>query len=275
MNGAESLADAVIASGVTVCFCNPGTTEMTLVAAFAARPEMRLVLGLHESVIAAAADGYARMTRTPALVLAHQGPGFANAIANLHNARRACSPVVVLVGAQPRWHEPFDSPLSCDITSLAVPVSGWVRTAASAHDLSRDVTRAIAAALTPPGQVATLVIPADCQWDPGRACEPIARAESSRPPDAATVARAVAHLSGGGRTALLVGGAALDEVPLRLAADIAATSACELLVEAFPARLACGQGLPSLTRVPYMAEAASDVFDGMDRVLLCGAKRPD
>src|SRR5262249_20636349 len=160
------------------------------------------------------------------------------------------------------------------IASLAAPISGWIRTAARAADVARDLGDAVRAALTPPGHVATLVVPADCQWDPGQPADVIGRPNGSRPLDPHAIDRAVTPLSDGTRTPLLLGGAALEPSSLRIAADIAAASNCELLTEAFPARLAYGRGFPRLTRVPYMVEAAAGLLGHLDRVLLCGAARP-
>ena len=98
MTGAESLVRTALDGGVEVCFANPGTTEMPLVTALDSVPGMRAVLGLFEGVCTGAADGYARMRGKPAMTLLHLGPGFANGLANLHNARRAHSPVVNVVG---------------------------------------------------------------------------------------------------------------------------------------------------------------------------------
>src|SRR5579863_717450 len=173
MNGAESLIRTALAAGVEVCFANPGTTEMPLVAALDAVDGMRAVLGLFEGVCTGAADGYARMADKPALTLTHLGPGFANGIANLHNARRARSPIVNVIGDQATWHLAADAPLTSDIVSLASPMSGWVRQVKSPQVLADDMADAIAAALTPPGKVATLIVPSDCQWDPaGDAAKP-------------------------------------------------------------------------------------------------------
>jgi acetolactate synthase-1/2/3 large subunit len=175
MNGAESLIRTAVASGVELCLANPGTTEMQLVAALDTVPGIRAVLGLFEGVCTGAADGYARMAGKPALTLLHLGPGFANGIANLHNARRAHSPVVNLIGDHASWHLHADAPLTSDIDSLARPVSGWLRRSASAAELAADGAAAIAAALAPPGQVATLVVPQDCAWDPARGPAPPAK----------------------------------------------------------------------------------------------------
>src|SRR5579875_2448131 len=159
MNGAESLIRTAVAAGVEVCFANPGTTEMPLVAALDACDGIRAVLGLFEGVCTGAADGYARMAGKPALTLLHLGPGFANGIANLHNARRARSPVVNLVGDHATWHAAADAPLASDIVSLARPVSAWIRSVRDARSLASDTAEAIAAAEKYPGRVSTLIIP--------------------------------------------------------------------------------------------------------------------
>src|SRR5712692_10559322 len=167
MNGAESLLRTALAAGVEVCFANPGTTEMPLVAALDTVPGMRAVLGLFEGVCTGAADGYARVKGKPALTLLHLGPGFANGIAYLHDARRARSPIVNLVGDMATWHLPADAPLTSDILALAKPVSAWVRRNSSAETLAADMADAIAAAAALPGQIATLIAPHDCQGSPG------------------------------------------------------------------------------------------------------------
>ena len=151
MNGAESLMRTATAAGIEVCFANPGTTEMPLVSALDTVPGPRAVLGLFEGVCTGAADGYGRMAGVPALTLLHLGPGFANGIANLHNARRAHTPVVNLIGDHATWHAQVDAPLAADIESLARPVSAWVRRVGSAGQLAQDFAEAVRAALTPPG----------------------------------------------------------------------------------------------------------------------------
>src|ERR1700676_3637295 len=166
MNGAESLILTALKCGVEVCFANPGTTEMPLVAALDSVEGMRAVLALFEGVVTGAADGYARMAERPALTLTHLGPGFANSIANLHNARRARSPIVNVIGDHATWHLAADAPLTSDIGSLARPVSAWVRKSASPDAIPADTADAIAAAGHAPGHVATLIVPSDCQWSP-------------------------------------------------------------------------------------------------------------
>src|SRR6202008_4637499 len=256
MNGAESLIRTAIASGVEVCFANPGTTEMPLVAALDSVDGLRAVLGLFEGVCTGAADGYGRMAEKPAMTLLHLGPGFANGIANLHNARRARSPIVNLIGDQATWHLGADAPLTSDIVSLARPVSGWVRSVRNAASLAGATAEAIAAAGRAPGQVATLIIPWDCQWDPTeRHAQPI---EPTPPPIVSSdaVKRAAESIRKGNRVALFVGGTGLGERGLKAGARIAAKSGCHLMCETFPARLERGAGVPVLDRLPYFPEQA-------------------
>src|SRR5271156_364764 len=167
MNGAESLIRTLTAGGVEVCFTNPGTSEMHIVAAFDRLPEMRCVLGLFEGVVTGAADGYARMAEKPACTLLHLGPGLANGIANLHNAKRAQVPIVNLVGQHATNHLRYDTPLVSDIEAIARPYSAWLRTSRAASEMGRDTADAIIAARTEPGRIATLIVPADVAWSEG------------------------------------------------------------------------------------------------------------
>jgi acetolactate synthase-1/2/3 large subunit len=274
VNGAESLIHTALRAGVEVCFANPGTTEMPLVAALDSVPGVRAVLGLFEGVCTGAADGYGRMTGRPALTLLHLGPGFANGIANLHNARRARSPIVNLVGDQARWHLEHDAPLTSDIESLARPVSGWVRSARSAGNLASDLAEAIAAAQGPPGCVATLIAPADCQWEDSQGpATPIAATPAPRL-DAETIDRAAGRLRDATRPALLLGGAALGEAGLDAAARVAAASGARLICETFPARVERGGARPRVERLPYFPEQARETLSSVDVLALCGAKDP-
>jgi acetolactate synthase-1/2/3 large subunit len=163
----KTAADALLTTlherGVELCFANPGTTELEFVRALERLPAMRCVLGLQENVCTGAADGYGRMTGRPAATLLHLGPGFANGIANLHNARRARTPLINLVGDQASWHLAFDAPLTSDIESLARPVSGWVRTLASAGEAAEVAEEAVRRSRDAGGQGVTLVVPADFQ----------------------------------------------------------------------------------------------------------------
>jgi acetolactate synthase-1/2/3 large subunit len=165
MNGADRLCDALLADGVDVCFANAGTSEMHFVAALDRKPAMRCVLGLFEGVVTGAADGYARMTRRPAAALLHTGPGLANGLANLHNARRARSPIINVVGDHASYHLQFDAPLTSDIEGLARPMSDWVRRVESADTVGAVIGDAYAAACSLPG-VATVILSADSAWNP-------------------------------------------------------------------------------------------------------------
>jgi acetolactate synthase-1/2/3 large subunit len=274
VNGAEALIRTAAAAGVDLCLANPGTTEMPLVAALDAVPGVRAVLGLFEGVCTGAADGYARMRGMPALTLLHLGPGFANGIANLHNARRARSPVVNLIGDHATWHVGADAPLTSDIESLARPVSGWLATSAFAKDLASDVAEAIRAARTPPGQVATLVVPQDCQWEAASGpVVPKAPPRRAAVSDAA-IRGAAAALAGGASSALFLGGEALGESGLRAAGRIAAATGCRVIHETFTARLEHGGGLPAFERLPYFPEQATATLAGIRRLILAGARDP-
>ena len=273
MNGADSLLRTAAAAGVEICFANPGTTELPLVAALDRVGEVRVVLGLFEGVCTGAADGYARMTGKPALTLLHLGPGLANGLANLHNARRAGSPVVNLVGAHATWHCPHDPALASDIPSLAAPMSGWVRTSTSSGTLAADGADAIAAAAA--GRVATLIVPADCQWEPvGEPATPHPVPAPEPVPDEAVHKAAKALTSIGPGALLLLGGTALSEAGLRAAARIAAATGARLLADTFLARAEWGRGLPNPARLPYLPEQANAMLDQLVELILVGARAP-
>jgi acetolactate synthase I/II/III large subunit len=275
VNGAEALIRTLAGAGVELCFANPGTTEMHLIGALDA-VGMRAVLGLFEGVCTGAADGYGRMADKPALVVLHLGPGFANGAANLHNARRAHTPLVCVVGDHATWHAAADAPLKTDLPGLARPVSDWVHTVKCAADLPRDGAQALAAASAGPGGVATLIVPADCAW--GAAKGPLtvkapvvcgARVEDKRIDTAAG-----ALGSAGRRTALLLGGRALRKRSLEAARRIAAASGCTLLAETFPARMERGAGLPAVAKLPYFPEDARELLSGFETLVLAGAPSP-
>lgn len=274
MNGAERMIHTAVTADVEVCFANPGTTEMPLVAALDSAPGMRAVLGLFEGVCTGAADGYARMSGKPAMTLLHLGPGLANGLANLHNARRAGSPVVNLIGDHATWHVGADAPLTSDIVSLATPMSGWVRSSVSSRAVGDDVADAIAASLEPPGQVATLIVPADCQWEEaGGAVAPRKIAAAATP--AAARIDAIAEILRRRKPAtLLLGGRALGARGLAAAARVAAISGCKLLSETFSARTERGQGIPSPNRLPYFPEQAIEALAGSEVLILAGAIAP-
>ncbi len=272
--GAEALIRTLVDARVTTCFTNPGTSEMHFVAALDSVPQMRAILALFEGVATGAADGYARMAERPATTLLHLGPGLGNGLANLHNARKGKVPIVNIVGDHATYHARYDAQLQSDIETVARNVSGWVRTSQSAEALAGDVTDAIAAAQGPPGQVATLILPADVSWSDGaERAPPRAPAVPPVAPDEAIEAAASALL-GRGEAALLLGGRALRADGLEAGSRIATATGAKLLAEAFPTRLERGAGLPTVERIAYLAELASVQLDGLRHLVLVDAKAP-
>ncbi|MGH7985790.1 MAG: acetolactate synthase large subunit [Candidatus Binataceae bacterium] len=277
MNGAESLIQTALAAGIDVCFANPGTTEMPLVAALDAVPGMRAVLGLFEGVCSGAADGYARMKGRPALTLTHLGPGFANSIANLHNARRAHSPIVNIVGDQATWHLAADAPLTSDIASLARPVSAWIREVKTADEVAQATAEAVAAAGGLPGKIATLIIPSDCQWETvvsAAAAAPIKATPSEPVPERAIGACAELLRRHGAKTVLFLGGMSLRERGLKAAARIAAKTGCALVCETFPSRIERGGAMPSVLKLPYFPEQALEMLSRFTAMVVAGTRAP-
>jgi acetolactate synthase-1/2/3 large subunit len=274
MIGAQALIKTLVDSGVDVCFMNPGTSEMHFVHELDAVPQMHGVLALFEGVATGAADGYARMTGRPAAVLLHLGPGLGNGLANLHNARRAHTPVVTIVGAHATYHEHYDAPLQSDIASVARNVSGWFRAPAFSRDVGRDAAAAVAAALDPPGQVATLVLPADVSWGDGAAPARPVTLPSAQPVDNDAVDRAAAVLASGQLTLLLLGGKGTHEPGLRAASRICVATGARMLGEVFPARQARGAGVPPLDRIAYLAESAQLQLQDFRHIVLAGATSP-
>ena len=279
MNGAQSLIHTLVDHGVDTCFMNPGTSEMHFVAALDDVPAMRGVLALFEGVATGAADGYARIAGRPAATLLHLGPGLGNGLANLHNARRAHSPVLNIVGDHAISHRPYDAQLQSDIATVARNVSPFVRTTESTPDLGRDAVDALAAAHGPPGSVATLILPADVSWSDGGLVVPVMDTVGTRPdpgaaPDPAVLEAAATALRSGERSALFIGGRACSGPLLGAVADLAAAIGAEVLCETFPARLARGAGRPAVERLGYLAEFAAMRLDGIRHLVLLGAKSP-
>ena len=274
MNGAQALLRTLVGAGVDVCFANPGTSEMHFVAALDDVPEMRAVLTLFEGVATGAADGYGRMAGRPAATLLHLGPGLGNGIANLHNAMRARTPLVNVVGDHATSHKRWDAPLESDIDALASPVSGWFRRSATTADLAADAADAVAAACGPPGCVATLVLPADVSWNDGGRTAPASRRRQPALVRPDVVEQAGDALSGGQRAVLFLGGDALTEQGLLAAARVAAATGARLLCETFPARLARGAGLPFVKPLAYPPEPALAELDGTEHLVLAGARLP-
>jgi acetolactate synthase-1/2/3 large subunit len=272
MIGAQALIGSLVGAGVDVCFMNPGTSEMHFVGALDSVPEMRGILALFEGVATGAADGYARIAGRPAAVLLHLGPGLANGLANLHNAGRAHSPIVNIVGGHATGHVRYDSPLQSDIEALARTVSGWVHTCGGPRDLARDAMRAVEAARR--GQIATLVLPADVSWGDGATLAPPRSAAWPGPVDGGQVEAVAGTLSRGASPMLLLGGKALTERGLRAASRIGAATGARLLAETFPARMERGAGLPVVGRLAYLAEQAEAQLAGISHLVLSGARAP-
>lgn len=278
--GAQALWAALSGEGVDTCFANPGTTELDLVRALEGQDAIRCVIGLQENVCTGAADGYGRMTGRPAATLLHLGPGFANGIANLHNARRARTPIVNLIGDHTSWHLPFDAPLSSDIESLARPVSGWVHRIAGTADAPRAAAESVRQSLADGGRGATLIFPADYQAQalPGTAAPAPAAAPAAPEAPALDLAACVQRLRAARRIVLLLGGGGeaggLGVRAQRAAARLCAVLGATAYAETFPARAERGQGLPAFDRLPYFPEPARAVLDPADLVVLAGALPP-
>ena len=274
MNGAESLVLTLVGAGVDTCFSNPGTSEMHFVAALDSISGIRPILGLFEGAVTGMADGYGRMAGKPAATLLHLGPGLANGLANLHNARRAATPIVNIVGDHATYHAQYDAPLASDIMGFARPVSGWVHSSVSAKTVAADGARAVAAAYAPPGQIATLILPADTAWNEAEGPAPaLARPQPSPVSDAA-VGRAVSALRSGKKTAILMRGACLLDAGLAAAGRIATATSARLLCDTFAPRLARGAGRVVIDRIPYFAEQIVETLAEVEQLILVGAKPP-
>ncbi|MBU2874186.1 acetolactate synthase large subunit [Marinobacter salexigens] len=275
MNGAQALMKTLVDAGIEVCFSNPGTSEMHFVAALDDEPKMRAVLALFEGVATGAADGYARMADKPAATLLHLGCGLGNGLANLHNARKGKVPVVNIVGDHAIAHVKYDAQLQSDIETVARNVSpGFVRTSQTTADLCMDAVEAITTARGLPGQVATLILPADVSWgEGGSPCALPAQAASPVADDGA-VRAVVDAIRSGKKTALLLGGRALREPALMAAAKVAAANGVTLLAETFPTRMERGEGLPPVERVAYLAELAGVQLADIAHLILVDSKAP-
>lgn len=274
MYGAQALIRTLVGSGVDVTFANPGTSEMHLVTAIDSTPQMRAVLGLFEGVVTGMADGYARVTGRPAATLLHLGPGLANGLANLHNARRASSPIVNVVGDHATYHAHLDAPLASDIIGFARPVSGWVHSATSPHSVGADAARAVQAARQHPGQIATLILPADVAWTEGGQVAPALPVMSASPHDDAQVARVVEAIMAGKRVGILMRGDALSDRGTTAAGKIATAGSVRLMCDTFAPRIEKGAGRVRISRLPYFAEQLVEFMADLDVLVLVGTKPP-
>ncbi|MEI2296580.1 acetolactate synthase large subunit [Ensifer sp. MJa1] len=274
--GADMLVDTLLTNGVDVCFANPGTSEMHFVAALDRKPEMRCILGLAEGVVTGAADGYARMTGSPAATLLHTGPGLANSLANLHNARRARTPVINVVGDHASYHLALDAPLTSDIESLARPMSNWVRRAKDPSDVGPTATAAYRASLTPPG-VATMILPADASWGAVSTDTPPQKVliEAPQPASPETI-RKVARLirSNPAGAAMVLSGTAAQAESLAIAGRIAAACNVALFNEVLVAHTQRGRGRVAPRRIPYPIDMALETLRDVRVLILVGAPEP-
>lgn len=278
MNGAEALVHTLVDAGVDTCFANPGTSEMHFVSALDRIPGMRCVLGLFEGVVTGAADGYYRMADRPAATLLHLGPGLANGLANLHNAKKARSGVVNVIGEHATTHLALDAPLTADIEGLARPMSHWVHTVRDAGQVARDGREAVAQAAGRPGRIASLVLPADMAWS--AVTDPPSRLGSVHEPRAQAVAqdavisatRVLKHE--GDSTLLLLGGRAVRAHCTEWAGRIAAATGCTVMSEFYAERIERGAGRVDIPRIPYSVQGALDLLSRYRNVVLVCASEP-
>lgn len=276
-NGAERLVHTLIEGGVNVCFANPGTSEMHFVGALDRISGMRCVLGLFEGIVTGAADGYYRVSGRPAATLLHLAPGLANGLANLHNARKARSGMVNIVGDHATYHAPLDSPLAGDVEAVARPMSNWVRTTSSPGSLAMDAAEAVALARQSPGNIATLVLPADISWSAAGPAAPVRAVAPRRPVRSEYVDAAAGALRAGGSNAiLLLGDGAVRGRALSWAGAIAAKTGCRLMAETHNACMERGAGRTPFSLVPYTqpVEAALKALKGTRHLVLAGARNP-
>lgn len=274
MNGAESLVTTLVDQGVEICFANPGTSEMHFLSALE-NPKMKSVLCLFEGICTGAADGWYRMTDKPASTLLHLGPGLANGLANIHNAKRASSGMVNIVGEHSASHLKYDPPLSSDIEGLARPLSHWVRRAESASSIAWDATTAVAKASENPGQIATLILPGDTAWqDAGTAVTPVLKNPVRKAPDSARVDAIAKVLRSGEPTLLILANKATRGRALELAGKIAAATGCRLGSQFFTARIERGADRVPLERIPYAVAPGSAFLADFRHLVTLETKEP-
>lgn len=273
-NGASALIETLVACGVDTCFANPGTSEMHFVAALDGAPDMRVVLGLFEGVVTGAADGYARLRGTPAATLLHLGPGMANGMANLHNARRARVPMVNIVGDHATYHKQYDAPLNSDIESLARTFSGLTVCPSTPDEIGSAAARAVASAMASPHSISTLILPADVSWgDDAAPGSPLTYGSPGRVAED-TVDAIAKTLRSGERCLLLLGGDACTAEALNAATRIGEAVGAAVLVETSNAKLARAGGLAPIARLNYRGGTAVRQLDGIQHVILVDAKAP-
>ena len=274
MKGAQALIRTLVASDVDVCFANPGTSEMHFVTSLDSVPEMRAVLVLFEGVATGAADGFARMAGRPASTLLHLGPGLSNGSANVHNARKARMPMVNIVGDHAIDHKQYDAPLTSDIEGLARPLSHWLRTSASAAEVARDAAEAVAAACEPPGQIATLILPADVSWSEAGAPAPRVSPGERRSVDGGLIDSVAEALLGEGKAVIIMNGQAMLERGVKAASRISNHTGAKLLSDTLPVRHERGAGRARIERLPYLAASVVETLEDTKHLILVGSQPP-
>ena len=274
MNSADALLKTLIANGLEVVFANPGTSEMHLVAAIDHHPEIRPILGLFEGVVTGAADGYARVTGKAAANLLHLGPGLGNGFANIHNARKAKTPMLNIVGDHATYHLKYDAPLTSDLDGLAKASSNWVGRSLSPDDLSSLGSQAWLEAHKFPGQIATMLVPADCAWGETDNLGPVVEIPEPAKIDDKEIDIAFKALSQSNNAMLFVGGDFLDEESVGLAGKIATAANCRVATDTFVKKHRRGRGITKIEPIPYFAEMAEEYLKGIDTIVFIGTKPP-
>jgi len=273
MNAADALLKTLIKNGLEVVFANPGTSEMHLVAAIDHHPEIRPVLGLFEGVVTGAADGYARMSGKAAANLLHLGPGLGNGFANIHNAKKARTPMLNIVGDHATYHLKYNAPLTSDLDGLAKASSDWVGRSSSSDDLSLLGSEAWQAAHKFPGQIATMLVPADCAWDTTDKIGDKLDIEGPEKINEDLIKKSFEILSKD-NSMLFLGGDFLDEESITLAGKIATVCGCRLATDTFVKRHRRGKGLTKIEPIPYFAEMAVDFLSGLESIVFVGTRPP-
>lgn len=275
MNGAQALVKALTDSDVDVCFANPGTSEMHFVAALDTNPQMRCVLGLFEGVVTGAADGYARMAGKPAATLLHTGPGLANGLANIHNAKKARTPMVNIIGDHATYHRRFDAPLSADVEGIAAPMSHWVGNANTADEVAAIGAAAIEASMVAPGQVASVILPADTAWNPTSATAVADMSNVPMPdaPDEAAIDSAAVAIASGARCTLMLGGN-VTESRARLTSQLTAGTGTRVFCSTWAPRQETGAGRSPVARLQYFGEMAAQQLEGTEHLIIIGGHPP-
>ncbi len=280
LNGAQTLVAALESSGVEVCFANPGTSEMHFVAALDQSTSLRSVLCLAETVVTGAADGYARMTDKPGVTLLHTGPGLANGLSNLHNAKKALTPVLNIIGDHATYHVEYDAPLTADIETIARPVSSWIKTSRDANDIAADAAQGLEAATKHPGQVASLILPADTAWTPtepsatSAAPTQVARRQAGPPPSPSRIDAIAKLLQRGEPAALILTGTCLRKRGLDAVSRIKQASCADFLAQTSNARVERGAGRVFIEPVPYAVDRALQRLSGYRHIIPVCAKAP-